>query len=218
VSIKKMMLAVALADYLPVFVAMLGVILLVTSLFSGNATMFLLSMVIFAVLPPVLEAVESSLKEKYGTMQNEVNIIAMIPGWLLGLEVLSSIAIIVASVVLKDFVILGLGVWLLALGYSLDTAKEINELKEDLRSPDLEKRRTAMEKVEQDKQIEAVISLSLLLADILICLFGGANFTLAKLDIMIALLFMFPLPALIVDKEINKVMPPEPEKATIAAS
>ena len=75
-----------------------------------------------------------------------------------------------------------------------------------------------MEKVEQDKQIEAVISLSLLLADILICLFGGANFTLAKLDIMIALLFMFPLPALIVDKEINKVMPPEPEKATIAAS
>ena len=214
----KMMLAVALAGYSPIFVAMLGVILLVTSLFSGNATMFLLSMVIFAVLPPVLEEVGNSLKEKYRTMQNEVDIIAIIPEWSLGLEVLASIVIIIVSVVLKDFVILGLGVWLLALGYSLDTAKEINELKEDLRSPDLEKRRATIEKVKLDEQVEVVISLSLLLADILICLIDGAIFTLAKLDLMIALLFAFPLPAIIVDKEINKVMPPESEKATKAAS
>jgi uncharacterized integral membrane protein len=147
-----------------------------------------------------------------------VDIIAMIPEWSLGLEVLASIVIIIVSVVLKDFVILGLGVWLLALGYSLDTAKEINELKEDLRSPDLEKRRAAMEKVKLDEQVEVVISLSLLLADILIFIFGGANCTLAELDLMIALLFAFPLPAIIVDKEINKVMPPESEKATKAAS
>jgi len=63
-----------------------------------------------------------------------------------------------------------------------------------------------------------LISLFLLLADILIFIFGGANCTLAELDIIIALLFAFPLPALIVDKEINKVMPPEPEKVTRVTS
>jgi len=217
-SIRKLLLAVASADYLPVFVAMLGVILLLTSMLSGNATMFLLSMVIFAVLPPILEEAGRSLKEKYRSMQNEVDIIAMIPEWLLGLEALLGIVIIVVSAVLKDFIIWGLGAWLLALSGSLSLAKEINGLKEDLRSPDLERRRAAMEKVEMDEQIGILISLFLLLADILIFIFGGANCTLAELDIIIALLFAFPLPALIVDKEINKVMPPEPEKVTRVTS
>jgi len=199
-SIRKMLLAVALADYLPVFVAMLGVILLLTSMLSGNATMFLLSMVIFAVLPPILEEAGRSLKEKYRSMQNEVDIIAMIPEWLLGLEALLGIVIIAVFTVLKDFIIWGLGAWLLALSGSLSLAKEINGLKEDLRSPDLERRRAAMEKVEMDEQIGILISLFLLLADILIFIFGGANCTLAELDIIIALLFAFPLPALIVDR------------------
>jgi len=180
--------------------------------------MFLLSMVIFAVLPPILEEVERSLKEKYRSMQNEVDIIAMIPGWLLGLEALLGIVIIVVSVVLKNFIIWGLGAWLLALSGSLNLAKEINGLKEDLQSPDLEKRRAAMEEVEFDEQLGVMIAFALLLADILIFIFGGANCTLAELDIMIALLFAFPLPALIVDKEINKVMPPEPEKYARVAS
>jgi len=217
-SIRKLLLAVASADYLPVFVAMLGVILLLTSMLSGNATMFLLSMVIFAVLPPILEEAGRSLKEKYRSMQNEVDIIAMIPEWLLGLEALLGIVIIAVFTVLKDFIIWGLGAWLLALSGSLSLAKEINGLKEDLRSPDLERRRAAMEKVEMDEQIGILISLFLLLADILIFIFGGANCTLAELDIIIALLFAFPLPALIVDKEINKVMPPEPEKVTRVTS
>jgi len=217
-SIRKLLLAVASADYLPVFVAMLGVILLLTSMLSGNATMFLLSIVIFAVLPPILEEAGRSLKEKYRSMQNEVDIIAMIPEWLLGLEALLGIVIIAVFTVLKDFIIWGLGAWLLALSGSLSLAKEINGLKEDLRSPDLERRRAAMEKVEMDEQIGILISLFLLLADILIFIFGGANCTLAELDIIIALLFAFPLPALIVDKEINKVMPPEPEKVTRVTS
>ncbi|MFP3320490.1 MAG: hypothetical protein RXO24_07990 [Acidilobus sp.] len=70
-SMKKM-LTVALADYLPVFVAIFGVTLFGVSTYFGNATMFFLSIVIFAVLPPVLEAVGNSLKEKYEAMQNEV--------------------------------------------------------------------------------------------------------------------------------------------------
>jgi len=152
-SIRKLLLAVASADYLPVFVAMLGVILLLTSMLSGNATMFLLSIVIFAVLPPILEEAGRSLKEKYRSMQNEVDIIAMIPEWLLGLEALLGIVIIAVFTVLKDFIIWGLGAWLLALSGSLSLAKEINGLKEDLRSPDLERRRAAMEKVEMDEQI-----------------------------------------------------------------
>jgi len=217
-SIRKLLLAVPSADYLPVFVAMLGVILLLTSMLSGNATMFLLSMVIFAVLPPILEEAGRSLKEKYRSMQNEVDIIAMIPEWLLGLEALLGIVIIAVFTVLKDFIIWGLGAWLLALSGSLSLAKEINGLKEDLRSPDLERRRAAMEEVELDEQIGVMIAFALLLADILIFIFGGANCTLAELDIIIALLFAFPLPALIVDKEINKVMPPEPEKVTRVTS
>ena len=213
------MLAVDFAGYLPVFGAMLGVILFVTSLFSDNATKFLLSMVIFAVLPPVLEEVGNSLKEKYGTMQNEVDIIAMIPEWSLGLEMLSSIAIIVMSAVLKDFIIWGLGAWLLALGGSLSMAKEINVLKEDLRSPDLERRRAAIEKVEFDEWAGAMITFALLFCDLIILLYESAHFTQVELDLMIlVMLFTFPLPALIVFEQSDKVMPPEPETATTATS
>jgi multisubunit Na+/H+ antiporter MnhG subunit len=210
----KKMLAVDFAGYLPVFGAMLGVILFVTSLFSDNATKFLLSMVIFAVLPPVLEEVGNSLKEKYGTMQNEVDIIAIIPEWSLGLEVLASIVIIVVFAVLKNIVISYLGVWLLALSGSLSMAKKINELKEDLQSPDLEKRHAAIEKVEFDEQIGIMIAFTLLFYDLIILAFGHANFTPVETAIMIALLFAFPLPALIVFEQSYKVMPPESEKAT----
>jgi hypothetical protein len=176
--------------------------------------MFLLSIVITAVLPPVLEAVGNSLKEKYGTMQNEVDIIAIIPEWSLGLEVLASIVIIVVFAVLKNIVISYLGVWLLALSGSLSMAKKINELKEDLQSPDLERRRAAIEKVEFDEQAGTMIAFILLFYDLIILSFGHANFTPVESAIMIALLFAFPLPAIIVFEQSYKVMPPEPEKAT----
>jgi hypothetical protein len=148
-----------------------------------------------------------------------VDIIAMIPEWSLGLEVLSGIAIIVMFAVHKNIVISYLGVWLLALSGSLSLAKEINDLKEDLQSPDLEKRRAAMEKVEFDEWAGAMISFALLLFDFLILLFGSANFTQVELDIMIlVMVFTFPLPALIVFEQSFKVTPPEPEKATTATS
>jgi ABC-type antimicrobial peptide transport system permease subunit len=217
VSIRKMLLA-ALVPHLPfllaIFGAIIGVTLMVMSVCFDNAAIFFPSIVITAVLPPILEAVGNSLKEKYETIQNEVDIIAMIPEWLLGLEMLSSIAIIVVSAVLKDFVIWGLGAWLLALGCSLSMAKEINDLKEDLRSPDLEKRRTAMEEVEFDEWAGAMIALALLLCDLVIFSFSHASFTPVEFAIMVALLFTFPLPALIVFEQSYKVMPPEPEKAT----
>ena len=216
-SIRKLFLA-ALAPHLPVLGTIFGVIFGVTlmgeSAYFDNATMFLLSIVITAVLPPVLEEVGNSLKEKYGTMQNEVDIIAIIPEWSLGLEVLSSIAIIVVFAVLKNIVISYLGVWLLALSGSLSMAKEINELKEDLQSPDLERRRAAMEKVEFDEQIGIMIAFTLLFYDLIILAFGHANFTPVETAIMIALLFAFPLPAIIVFEQSYKVMPPESEKAT----
>jgi hypothetical protein len=215
----KKALAVALADYLPVFGAIFGVTLFGVSTYFGNVAMFLLSIVVIAVLPPTLEEVGRSLKEKYETIQNEVDIIAMIPEWSLGLEALLGIVIIVVSAVLKNIVISYLGAWLLALSGSLSMAKEINGLKEDLRSPDLERRRAAMEKVKLDEQAGAVISSALLLCVLLSLLFGSANFTQVELDIMIlVMLFTFPLPALIVFGQSYKVMPPEPEKAARAAS
>ena len=212
----------ALAPHLPVLGTIFGVIFGVTlmgvSAYFDNATMFFLSIIIFAILPPVLGAVGNSLKKKYGTMQNEVDIIAMIPEWLLGLEVLVSTIIIIVSAVLKDFVIWGLGAWLLALGGSLSMAKEINDLKEDLRSPDLERRRAAMEEVEFDEWAGATISFALLFCDLIILLYESAHFTQVELDLMIlVMLFTFPLPALIVFEQSDKVMPPEPEKATKAA-
>jgi len=221
-SIRKLLLA-ALAPHLPVLGTIFGVIFGVTlmgvSAYFDNTTMFLLSIVITAVLPPVLKAVGNSLKEKYGTMQNEVDIIAMIPEWLLGLEVLASIIIIIVSAVLKDFIIWGLGAWLLALGGSLTLAKEINGLKEDLRSPDLERRRAAIKEVELDEGIGAMISFDLLLCDFTILLYESAHLTQVELDLMIlVMLFTFPIPALIVFEQSYKVMPPEPEKATRAAS
>jgi len=228
VSTKKMLavaLAVALADYLPVFGAIFGVTLFGISTYFGNVTMFLLSLVVIAVLPPVLEEVGNSLKEKYGTIQNEVDIIAMIPERSLRLEMLSSIAIIVASAVLKDFAIFNLGASLLALGYSLRLAKEINGLKEDLRSPDLEKRRAAMEKVESDEDIAAVIAsllILVLIVNLITTLYDevmlGSAVSLAKVVTMIALPFVALLVYGIVYEQAKKVMPPEPEKTARAAS
>jgi len=219
VGIRKMLLAVALADYLPVFGAIFGVTLFGVSTYFGNVAMSLLSLVVIAVLPPVLEAIGNSLKEKYGTIQNEVDIMAMIPEWSLGLEALLGIVIIIVSAVLKDFIIWGLGAWLLALGGSLSMAKEINDLKEDLRSPDLERRRAAMEKVELDERAGAMISFALLFCNLIILLYESAHLTQVELDLMIlVMLFTFPLPALIVFGQSYKVMPPEPEKAAKAAS
>jgi hypothetical protein len=224
VSIKKM-LAVTLADYLPVFGAIFGVTLFGVSTYFGNVAMFLLSLVIISVLPPVLEEVGNSLKEKYGTMQDEVDIIAMIPEWSLGLEVLVSIAIIVASAVLKNIVIFNLGAMLLALSGSLSMAKEINGLKEDLRSPDLERRRAAMEKVELDEGIATVIASLLILVFIInfiTTLYDevvlGSAVSLAEVVTAIALLFVALLQYGIVYEQAKKVMPPEPEKAARAAS
>jgi len=224
VSIKKM-LAVALADYLPVFGAIFGVTLFGVSTYFGNAAMFFLSLVVISVLPPVFEAVGNSLKEKYGMMQNEVDIIAMIPEWLLGLEMLSSIAIMVTSAVFKDFAIFNLGALLLALGYSLSMAKEINELKEDLRSPDLERRRAAMEKVKSDEEI-AAMAVSFLfivfIVNFIAILYDevmlGSAVSLAEVITTIALPFASPFLYGIVHVQAKKVMPPEPEKATRAAS
>ena len=212
-----------LADCLSDFGAFLGVIIGFTLFgvftYLGNVTMSFLSIVIITVLPPTLEKAGRLLEEKYGTIQNEVDIMAMIPEWSLGLEALLGIVIIVVSAVLKNIIISYLGVWLLALSGSLSMAKEINELKEDLRSPDLERKRAAMEKVELDEWAGAMISFALLLFDFLILLFGSANFTQVELDIMIlVMLFTFPLPMLIVFGQSYKVMPPEPEKAARAAS
>jgi len=228
VSIRKLLLA-ALAPHLPVLGTIFGVIIGVTlmgvSAYFDNATMFLLSIVITAVLPPVLEAVGNSLKEKYGTIQNEVDIIAMVPEWSLGLEMLSSIAIIVASAVLKDVAIFNLGASLLALGCSLAIAKEINELKEDLRSPDLERRRAAMEEVELDENIAAVAA-SLLFVVFIINITAilydevmlGSAVSLAEVITATALPFASPFLYGIVYVQAKKVMPPEPEKAARAAS
>jgi hypothetical protein len=215
-------LAIALADYLPLFGAIFGVTLFGVSSYFGNVTVFLLSIVIISVLPPVLEAVGRSLKEKYGAMQNEIDIVAMIPDWSLGLEMLASIAIMVASAVLRNIVVFYLGIWLLALGASLDIAKEINGLKEDLRSPDLERRRAAMEKVESDEQSAGMTSVLLVGLGVLIIIieaaFGSANFTLVEAGITIALIFASLIPYGIVYERANKVRPPEPEKAARAAS
>jgi len=227
-SIRKLFLA-ALAPHLPVLGTIFGVIFGVTlmgvSAYFDNATMFLLSIVITAVLPPVLEAVGNSLKEKYGTMQNEVNIIAMIPEWSLGLEMLSSIVIMVVSAVLKDVAIFNLGALLLALGCSLDMAKEINGLKEDLRSPDLERRHAAMEEVELDEKIAAVAASLLIfvfIVNFIIVLYDevmlGSAVSLAEVITAIALLLASPLLYGIVYVQAKKVMPPEPEKAARAAS
>ncbi len=223
-SIRKMLLA-ALADYLPVFGAIFGVTLFGVSSYFDNATMFFLSLVIIPVLPPILEEVGHSLKEKYGAMQNETDIIAMIPEWSLGLEMLLSIAVMVASAVLKDIAIFNLGALLLALGCSLGMAKEINDLKEDLRSPDLEKRRAAMEKVELDEKIGAIVASLLFpvfIIDFLAILYDevmlGSAVSLAEVITTIALPFASPLLYGIVHVQAKKVMPPEPEKATRAAS
>jgi len=219
------MLAVALADYLPVFGAIFGVTLFGVSTYFGNVTMFLLSLVVIAVLPPVLEEVGNSLKEKYGTIQNEVDIIAMIPERSLRLEMLSSIAIIVASAVLKDVAIFNLGALLLALGYSLAIAKEINGLKEDLRSPDLERRRAAMEEVELDENIAAMAASLLFVVFIInfiVILYDevmlGSAVSLAEVITATALPFASPFLYGIVYVQAKKVMPPEPEKAAKAAS
>jgi len=229
VSIRKLLLA-ALAPHLPVLGTIFGVIIGVTlmgvSAYFDNATMFLLSIVITAVLPPVLEAVGNSLKEKYGTIQNEeVDIIAMVPEWSLGLEMLSSIAIIVASAVLKDVAIFNLGALLLALGYSLAIAKEINGLKEDLRSPDLERRRAAMEEVELDENIAAMAASLLFVVFIInfiVILYDevmlGSAVSLAEVITATALPFASPFLYGIVYVQAKKVMPPEPEKAAKAAS
>jgi len=159
-----------------------------------------------------------------GTMQNEVDIIAMIPKWLLRLEMLSSITIMVASAVLKSFAIFNLGASLLALGYSLSMAKEINELKEDLRSPDLEKRRAAMEKVESDEKIAAIVAdflISVFIVNYVTTLYDevmlGSAVSLAKVVTAIALPFVALLQYGIVYDQAKKVMPPEPEEATSAA-
>jgi ACR3 family arsenite efflux pump ArsB len=228
VSIRKLLLA-ALAPHLPVlgtiFGAIIGVTLMGVSAYFDNATMFLLSIVITAVLPPVLEAVGNSLKEKYEATQNEVDIIAMIPEWSIGLEMLSSIAIIIASAVLKDVAIFNLGALLSVLGYSLAIAKEINGLKEDLRSPDLERRRTAMEKVELDEKNVAVAAsllffvffvnfLTILYDEVVL----GSAVSLAEVITTVALLLASPLLYGIVYVQAKKVMPPEPEKAARAAS
>jgi hypothetical protein len=223
VNIRKMLLA-ALAPHLPVLLAIFGFIIGATlmgvSIYFVDATMFFLSIVIITVLPPVLEAVGNSLKEKYGTIQNEVDIIAMIPEWLLGLEMLSSIAVMVVSAVLKNIAIFNLSALLLALGYDLSMAKEINELKEDLRSPDLEKRRTAMEEVELDEQI-AIVATSLLILDFIvnfvIILYNevmlGSAVSLAEVITTMALPFAAPLLYGIVYVQAKKVIPPESEKA-----
>ena len=164
-------------------------------------------------------------KEKYRVTQNKMDIIAMIPEWSLGYEMLSSIAIIVVSVILKSFAIFYLGAWLLALGISLGMAKEINGLKEDLRSPDLEKRRAAMEEVESDKQIVIMTSLFLFLVDLFILITAlpdavlhSSIFARAEVIITIVLVPISFLPSCIVYEQADKVMPPEPEKAARAAS
>jgi len=218
-SIKKV-LAVTLTPYLPVFGAIFGVILFGVSTYFGNTTMFFLSLIIISVLPPVLEEIGNSLKKKYEATQNEVDIIAMIlkiPEWSLGLEMLSSIAIMIASAVLKSYAIFYLGLWLLYLGSSLGMAKEINELKEDLRSPDLEKRRAAVEVVKSEEQIEIMAALSLFGIGVLLnAVFGP--FTLVEEAIMVVLLFASFIPAYIVLDQTDKLMPPEPGKVASATS
>jgi pimeloyl-ACP methyl ester carboxylesterase len=150
------------------------------------------------------------------TAQNEMDIIAMIPDWSLGLEILASIAIMVVSAILKDFVVSYIGAWLLALGSSLDMAKEINGLKEDLWSPDLEKRRAAMEKVELDKQVATICAVFLLVAGFTIAFSAMPGSVTFPIVAMVLLLISY-LPILIVHGQADKVMPPEPEKAAKAA-
>ncbi|MFP3287956.1 MAG: hypothetical protein RXP86_11905 [Acidilobus sp.] len=226
-SIKKM-LAVALARYLPVFTALFGVALLFMSMYFGNTTMILLSIIIFSVLPPVLEEVGHSLEERYATMRKEMDMTAMIlkiPEWLLDLEMLASIAVIVVSAVLKNIAIMYLGAWLLFLGVSLDMAKEINGLKEDLWGSDLEKRRAAMEKVESYRRF--VVVLGAFLFTIGLALWGlllaasvagvpGITESEPTMVLLVALLFLISVG--VVYYQADKVMPPEPEKAARAAS
>ena len=216
-SVKKI-LAVALAPYLPVFGVIFGFTLFGVSTYFDNTTMFFFSIIIISVLPPVLESIGNSLKEKYGATQNEMDIIAMIseiPEWSLGLEMLSSIIIMVVFAVLKNIVVFYFGLWLLNLGNSLGLIKEINGLKEDLQSPDLEKRHAAMEKVKLDEQIVVVGAGFLFVIDIIILfnlVLGSAIFTLAEVAIMIVLPLTSFIPVYIVYDQADKIMPPEPEK------
>jgi len=216
-SVKKM-LTVALAPYLPVFGVIFGVTLFGVSAYFDNVAMFFFSIVIISILPPILESIGNSLKDKYEATQNEMDIIAMIseiPEWSLGLEMLSSIVIMVVSAVLKNIVVLYLGLWLLNLGGSLGIVKEINGLKEDLQSPDLERRHAAMEKVKLYEQIVVVAAFSLLAIGVIILLnlvLGLAIFTLAEAAIMIVLPLTSFIPVYIVYEQADKIMPPEPEK------
>jgi len=164
-------------------------------------------------------------KEKYRATQNEIDIIAKIPEWSLGLEMLASIAVIVVSAVLKNIAIIYLGAWLLFLGISLGMAKEINGLKEDLRSPDLEKRRAAMEKVESYRRLVDVHGSSLsafgviLWVSLLTARVAGAPGVTEGEIIMTFLVALLSLiTAIVVHYQADKVMPPEPEKAARAAS
>jgi len=224
-SIKKT-LAIALAPYLPVFGAIFGVTLLGVSTYYGNVTMFFLSIAITSVLPPTLEAVGRSLKEKYGETQNEIDMIAMIPEWSLGLEMLAGIAIIVVSAVLKNIAVCYLGLWLLLLGNSLTMAKEINGLKEDLRSPDLEKRRAAIEKVELYERLAGMLGTFLLIFGsvlwILLLEAGvvgvAPDVTEGELLMILLLALLSPIQVGVVAFQADKVKPPEPEKAARAAS
>jgi hypothetical protein len=138
---------------------------------------------------------------------------------------LSSIAVIVVSAVLKNIAIMYLGAWLLFLGVSLDMAKEINGLKEDLWGSDLEKRRAAMEKVESYRRF--VVVLGAFLFTIGLALWGlllaasvagvpGITESEPTMVLLVALLFLISVG--VVYYQADKVMPPEPEKAARAAS
>jgi hypothetical protein len=151
--------------------------------------------------------------------------IAMIPEWSLGLEMLSSIAIIVVSVILKNVAIFYLGAWLLFLGISLGMAKEINGLKEDLRSPDLEKRRAAMEKVESYRRFVdmfgsflSFMGFALWVLLLTAGVVGALDVTEGELIMILLVALLFSVPVGVVHVQADKVIPPEPEKAARAAS
>jgi len=148
------------------------------------------------------------------------------PSRLLKVEILSSIVLIVAFAIIRNAAIAYFIIWLLFLGGNLYVIRDIKWLKEDLQSPDLERRRAAIEKVGSYKSfalklmlISIIIGLVLIVAYIAheeAIIYGltkiPAITARQEMPIVYALFASTPFPTYFAFDQVTKLMSPESEE------
>jgi hypothetical protein len=148
------------------------------------------------------------------------------PSRLLKVEILSSIVLMVAFAIIRNAAIAYLIIWLLFLGDNLYIIRDIKWLKEDLQSPDLERRRVAMERADSYKSfalklmlIPIIIGLVLIVAYIAheeAIIYGltevPAITARQEMPIVYALFASSPFPTYFVFDQLSKIITPEPEE------